>query len=81
MACYHRHMPVEVDFISKVLQLGGPTAVSVFALLAWFFERKENKNLQEKLMQLSTACVTAMVKTEASVDSLTEAINRLEAHR
>jgi len=69
-----------VKALLEVLSIGGPTAMAAVFALAWFLERRENKQLQKSLLELATAQVQAITKIESTVaalkDSATQALNR-----
>ncbi len=69
-------MGQELAALVKILELGGPAAVAAIAILAWYYERKQNKESHDELMDLAKAQVAAIVRSEAALEALTDAFER-----
>lgn len=59
----------------KILQEGGPYAVSAIFIMLWFFERRENRILRKEATTLAVTQVENNVKTEMTLISLKEALS------
>lgn len=73
-------MEAAIEF-AKLLQAGGPWAVSALAIAAWVWERRENKEMQKSILELATAQTEAVVRHSASVDTLKELLSAFIGRR
>lgn len=67
------------DLLIKSVLEGGPYAVSVLGWLAWVYERRQNKESTDRLLELATAQIEATVKNEAAVGANVKLMERLLA--
>jgi len=73
------------NLVWEVLQHGGPASVAFFALVAWYFERRDhraerdsNREIQQKVIDMAMAQVEQAAKSEAAIRSLTDVLNRVD---
>jgi hypothetical protein len=59
--------PSVIHLIAKTVIEGGPYAVGIFGWIAWWYERKQNKENGDKLFGLATAQIQATVKHEEAI--------------
>jgi len=67
--------------LAKLLQNGGPWAVSAFMITAWIWERRENRLLQKSILELATAQTEAVVKHEVAIATLKELLSQFISQR
>ena len=65
-----------IDLVVKALMEGGPYAVSLAGWLAWWYERRLNREHSTQMLALATAQVEAMVKHEAAISTNTRLLER-----
>jgi len=67
--------------IYTMLEKGGLVAIATVAIVAWYMERKESRNLTKQVIELASAQVEAQVENKALIqamkDVLTQVLNRL----
>ena len=66
-----------VDLAIRSLTEGGPYAISLAGWLAWFYERRQNKEHQDKMFELAQAQIEATIKHEAAIENNTRLAERL----
>lgn len=54
----------------RLLHEGGTHTFTALAILAWWWERRDNRALRVKLLELATAQMHSNLKHEAALDSL-----------
>ena len=55
------------DLMVKSLLEGGPYAISLAGWLAWWWERKTNKEINTRVIDLATAQVEATLRLETAM--------------
>ena len=65
------------ELLLKAFLQGGPYAAAVGGWLAWWYERRQNAKLNEKLIQLATAQVAATVRQTDAIFANTKVMDRI----
>lgn len=63
-----------LDAIHKLSEIFG--APGALAIVAWIWERKNNKQLQGRLMRLASAQLQAAGETKAALETLKEVLRK-----
>lgn len=64
------------ELIIKAIFQGGPYGVALLGWLAWWYERRQNKEQAERVLELATAQIEVSVKTEAAIEANTKLMER-----
>lgn len=65
------------DIIYRILNDGGPLAIGVIGWCAWWYERRQNKEMANAQLNLATAQIEATVKHETAIHANTRVMERL----
>lgn len=60
------------DLLVKAMTQGGPIALGVIGWIAWWYERRQNKQSTERLLELATAHIEATIKHEMAIQANTK---------
>jgi len=76
-----------MNSIIEIIKIGGPASLAVFAIFAWWQERRENKDkdrvvsgLTDKLLALAASQVESSVKNHEAIVSLRDAVKEWHHH-
>jgi hypothetical protein len=67
------------ELLIKAMLDGGPYAIGIAGWFAWWYERRQNKEMGEQLLKLAKAQIEATVKHETAIRANTTVIDRLLA--
>ena len=65
------------DALYLILNEGGPFALGVMGWSAWWYERRQNKEMATAQLQLATAQIEATVKHQMAIHANTSVMERL----
>jgi hypothetical protein len=68
---------MDVKTIFEIAKVGGPASLAFFAILAWWLERKDRKELQKAVVDMVGAQAASNAQTEGAINALKEAVNML----
>lgn len=66
-----------MDVLFDVFAKGGAYSIAVFGWLAWWYERRTNRENMEKLIELASAQIQAALKHEAALSANTRLMERM----
>lgn len=61
----------------RALSQGGPFALGIMGWSAWWYERRQNRDMATQLLGLATAQIEATVKHETAIHANTRIMERL----
>jgi len=64
--------PSFADLVVQMVVEGGPYALGVLGWLAWWYERRQNKENGDRLFGLATAQVETTVRHEGAIKSISK---------
>ena len=64
------------DLLLAVVTKGGPYGLAAIGWLAWWYERRQNKESAQSMLELATAQIEATVKQEAALQANTKLMER-----
>jgi hypothetical protein len=65
------------DIIVTALMKGGPYAIGLIGWAAWWYERRINRENNDKLIELATAQIQATLKHETALAANTRLMERV----